>query len=38
MANPQRDWFWRPQELADEWRRGERPCPPPTRQLRRHSD
>lgn len=23
----QRDWFWRPQKLADAWTRGERPRP-----------
>jgi hypothetical protein len=27
IKSPQRHWFWRPQELADAWTRGERPRP-----------
>jgi hypothetical protein len=27
IKSPQRDWFWRPQALADAWASGERPRP-----------
>lgn len=27
IKSPQREWFWRPQALADAWTRGERPRP-----------